>query len=54
VELSKYLYEKGHVLCARLDDGEADDEQSEREDHSSEPEATKVWEAELPPVPGEP
>jgi hypothetical protein len=31
-------------LCARLDDGEADDEQSEKEDRPSEPEATRAWE----------
>jgi hypothetical protein len=31
VELSRYLYEKGRVWYARLDDGKAGDEQSERE-----------------------
>jgi hypothetical protein len=31
VELSKCLCEKGHVLYARLNGGEADDEQSGRE-----------------------
>jgi hypothetical protein len=42
------------MLCVRLNDGEAVDEQSKREDHLLELEATRAWESELPPVPGEP
>jgi hypothetical protein len=41
-------------LCARLDDGEADEEQSEKGDRPSEPEATRSWESALPLVLGKP
>jgi hypothetical protein len=54
VELDTHLCEKGHVLCARLDDGEADDEQSKKGDRPSEPEATRTWESALSSVPGKP